>query len=164
MRCVDYEHVGASNQRLQNLLRARRLRIERDAALVAVGEVRGVGVFCLRLRRNLVPDSPQITRRRLNLNHLSAKVGQDHRGAWTRDETREVHDFQARKYVVTCHDYSFFALHTELLTTLELRPTLLKEGRSSFPLIFRSRAKAEEGGLQRQTFGHRRFHAVIDRL
>src|SRR5438105_3728511 len=58
----------------------------------------------------------------------------------------------------------FLLLNTELLTTLELRLTLLKKGGSSFLLVFRSGAKAEEGRLQRQTFGHRRFQAVIDRL
>src|SRR5882724_5010256 len=58
----------------------------------------------------------------------------------------------------------FLLLHTELLTTLELRLTLLEKGRSSFLLVFRSGAKAEVGSFQRQTLGHRRFHAVIDRL
>ena len=57
MRRVDDEHVGPFDQPLENLLSARRFQIERDAALVAVGQVPGIGVLRLRLRRDLVPDS-----------------------------------------------------------------------------------------------------------
>ena len=45
---------------LENLLGARGFQIERDAALVAVGQVEGIGLFRLRLRRDLVPDPPHV--------------------------------------------------------------------------------------------------------
>jgi hypothetical protein len=56
MRRVDDEHVGPFDELLENLLCARGFQIERDAALVAVGQVPGIGILRLRLRRDLVPD------------------------------------------------------------------------------------------------------------
>ena len=81
MRRVDDQHVGPFDQPLENLLGARRFQIERHAALVAIGQVPGIGVFRLRLRRDLVTMSPEVAVGRLNLDDVSAKVGQDHGGA-----------------------------------------------------------------------------------
>ena len=53
MRGVDDEHVGPFDELLEHLLGARRFQIERHAALVAVGEVPGIGILRLRLRRDL---------------------------------------------------------------------------------------------------------------
>ena len=80
---------------LEDLLRARRFQIERDAALVAVGQVPRIGILRLRLRRDLVPMSPGVAGRRLDLDDVGAEVGQDHGGARTRDEARQVHDLQS---------------------------------------------------------------------
>ena len=95
MRRVDDEHVGPFHQPLENLLSARRFQIERDAALVAVGQVKGIGILRLRLRGDLVADSPHVAAGRFDFDHLGAKVGQDHRGAGPGDEARKVHDFQS---------------------------------------------------------------------
>ena len=103
MRRVDDEHVGPLDQPLENLLSARRFQIERDAALVAVGQVPGIGVLRLRLRRDLVPHSPAVAGGRLHFDDIGAKVGQDHRGAGARDETCQVHDFQSGEDIVAAH-------------------------------------------------------------
>ena len=54
VRRVDDEHVGPVDELDENLLCARRLQIERDAALVAVGEMPGIGFLGSRLDRDLV--------------------------------------------------------------------------------------------------------------
>src|SRR6201999_1724677 len=106
MRRGDDEHVGPFDEFLENLLCARRFQIERYAALVAIGQVPLIGILCLRLRRYLVTNPPHVAGRRLHLNHVSAKIGQDYRGAWTSDEARQVHYFQSGKNVVSCHSVS----------------------------------------------------------
>src|SRR5258708_7297865 len=103
MRRVDDEYVGPLDELLENLRSARGFQIERDATLVAVGQVPGIGVLRLRLRRDLVPMPPEVAARRLHFDDLGAKVRQDHRGAGTRDETREIHHLEPGKDVVTCH-------------------------------------------------------------
>src|SRR5262245_4447014 len=100
---IDDEYVGPRDKFLQNLLRAGRLQVERDAALVAVGKMPLIGVICRRLRRDLVPISPGVAARRLDLDDVGAEVGQDHRGAGRRNEAREVNYLQSGKNVVTCH-------------------------------------------------------------
>ena len=64
-----------------------RFQIERQSPLVAIVQVPGIVVVGSRLGRNLVPDSPCVTRGRFNLDHVSAKIGQDHGGARPGDET-----------------------------------------------------------------------------
>ena len=103
MRRVDNEHVGPLNQSLQHLLGARRFQIERHAALIAIGQVPGISVAGLRLRRDLVPYSPQVAIRRLHFDDVGAEVGQDHGGTGTGDETGQVYDFQSGEYIVVCH-------------------------------------------------------------
>src|SRR4029077_12695821 len=88
---------------LENLRSARGFQIESDAALVAVGQMPGIGIFRLRLRRGLVANPPEVAARRLPLYDVGAEVGQDHRGAGTRDETCEVHHLQSGENVVACH-------------------------------------------------------------
>jgi len=48
-----------------------------------------------RLRRNLEDDSPHVAGGRLDLDHVGAEIGQDHRSAWARNEAGEVHHFQS---------------------------------------------------------------------
>ncbi len=103
MRRIDDEHVGPFDELFDDLRCARRFQIERHAALVAVGQMPGIGILRLRLRGNLVPVSPQIAVRRLHLDHVGAEIGQDHGGAGTRDEARKIHYFQSGEDVVGCH-------------------------------------------------------------
>src|ERR1041385_4992482 len=51
----------------------------------------------------MIPLSPKIAGRGFNLDYVGAKVAQNYGRAWTRDEAREVHYFQARKNIVSCH-------------------------------------------------------------
>ena len=95
VRRIDDEHVGPVDELEQDLLCAGRLEIERNAALVAVGEVPLIGILRLRLDRRLMPVSPRIAVRRLDLDDVGAEVGQDHGGAWSRDEARQIHDLQS---------------------------------------------------------------------
>src|SRR5271155_3246949 len=103
MRRVDDEHVGPFDELLENLLSTRGFQIERDAALVAVGQVPGIRILRLRLRWNLVSYPPEVAGRGLDFDDVGAEVGQDHRSAWARDETREIHHFQSGENVVACH-------------------------------------------------------------
>src|SRR5579859_921655 len=103
MRRVDDEHISPLDEFLQNLLGAWRLQIQRQAALVAVGEVPLVGDVGLRLRGDLVGVPPRIAVRGFDLDHIGAKVAEDHRGSGGGDEGRQIHDFQAGKDVVVRH-------------------------------------------------------------
>src|SRR5215471_5032976 len=82
---------------LDDLLSAGRFQIERDAALVAVGEMPLVSVICQRLRWDLVRKSPGVAVRRLHFDDVSAEIGQDHGGAGSCNEACEVHDFESEK-------------------------------------------------------------------
>ena len=93
MRRVDDEHVGPFDELFENLLGRRRFQVDRHAALVAVGQVPGVGLFRKR-RRDLLPVPPELAAWRLHFDHVSAEVGQDDGGAGTSDEAREVHHLQ----------------------------------------------------------------------
>jgi hypothetical protein len=86
MRRIDDEHVGPGDQLLEDPLGAGRFQIERDAALVAVGEMPLVSVICQRLRRDLMRKSPGVAVRRLHLDDVGTEVGQDHGSAGTRNE------------------------------------------------------------------------------
>ena len=104
MRRIDDQHVRPPDQPLEDVPRARRLEIERESPLVAVVEMPGIVVGGARLRRNLVRDPPRIAARRLDLDHVGAEVGQDHRRARTRDEARQVDHLESREDVVTRHE------------------------------------------------------------
>src|SRR2546430_2593264 len=60
-----------------------------------------VRVLGQRLRRNLVPDPPQLALRRFDFDYVRAEVGQNDRGAGTSDETRKIDNFKSRKDVVS---------------------------------------------------------------
>src|SRR5260370_15847987 len=63
-----------------------------------------IGVLGLRLWRKLIRVSPQIAGGWLHFDHVGAEVRQDHGGAWTRDEAREVHHLEPREDIFRCHD------------------------------------------------------------
>ena len=142
--------------RSRTLLSARRFQIERDAALVAVVQVTGIGILGLRLRRDLVPDSPHIAGGRFDFDHVRAKVGQDHRGAGTGDEARKVHDFQSRKDIVRCMVVFLDCMNPVLSERpmrithwpLKLRLALFEEGRRAFLLVFGAGTESEERGFE----------------
>src|SRR6266446_1834308 len=67
-------------------------------------------VFCAWLRRDLVTDSPGIACGWLHFDHLSAKVGQDHCGARTCNEARQVYYFQSRKNILSRHCLSLMSV------------------------------------------------------
>src|SRR6516164_1824861 len=100
---IDEEYVGPLDQLLDDLLRAGRLQVERDAALVAVGEMPLIGFICRRLRRDLVRMSPGVAARRFHFDDVGAEIRQDDGCAGRRDEAREVHDLEFGKNVVACH-------------------------------------------------------------
>ena len=81
MRRVDDEHVRPLDEAFQNLRRMWRFQIESQSPLVAIVQVPGIIIVGLGLRRNLIADSPGVTRWRFDLDNVRAKVGQDHRGA-----------------------------------------------------------------------------------
>src|SRR6516225_10347290 len=100
---IDEEYVGPLDQLLDDLLRAGRLQVERDAALVAVGEMPLIGFICRRLRRDLVRMSPGVTARRFDFDDVGAEIRQNDGGAGRRDKAREVHYFESGKDVVAWH-------------------------------------------------------------
>src|SRR6185295_6907706 len=91
------------DQPLENLLSAWRCQIERDAALVAVGQGPLIGILGVRLVRELIAYSPEVAGRRLHFDDVGAEIGQDRRRAGSGDEARKVHDFQPGEDVVICH-------------------------------------------------------------
>src|SRR5580704_6231075 len=132
MRGVDDEHIGPFDELLENLLGAGGFQIERDAALVAIGQVPGIGILRRRLRRNLVPYPPEVAGRRLDFDDVSAEVGQDHSGAWASDETREVHDLQAGEDIVVWHGFPSFSvrmLTRSVSAAVKLRGAFFEESR-----------------------------------
>src|SRR6516164_10413928 len=100
---IDEEYVGPLDQLLDDLLRAGRLQVECDAALVAVGEMPLIGLIRRRLRRYLVRMSPGVAARRLHFDDVGAEIRQDDGGAGRRDEAREVHHLESGKNVVAGH-------------------------------------------------------------
>ena len=63
MRRIDDEYVGPFDELFEDLLSAWRFQIERHAAFIAVGQVPRIGILRLRLRRDLVPNSPEVAGR-----------------------------------------------------------------------------------------------------
>jgi hypothetical protein len=100
---VDNEHISPFDQPLQDGLGARGLQIECDAALITVSQVPGVGILRLWLRRDLVPMSPEISRRRLHFDDIGTKIGKDDRSSRTCDEARQVDYLEAGENIVGCH-------------------------------------------------------------
>src|ERR1700686_3358955 len=100
MRRIDDEHVSPFDQLFENLLRARGFQIKSDAALVAIGQMPGVGILGDRLRRQVVRNSPQVAVRRLYLDDVGTEVGKNHGSAWARDKAREIHHLESGEDIV----------------------------------------------------------------
>src|SRR5207302_2938842 len=73
----------------------------RYPTLVAIVQMPHVGILGLRLRRNLVPDSPQLALGRFDLDYVGTEVGQNHRRSWTSDETGKIDNLQSGENVVS---------------------------------------------------------------
>src|SRR5262245_55752717 len=106
----------------------------------------GIVVLGAGLRWDLEYHPLQVTRGRFNLDHVSAKVGQDHRRARTGDETREVHYLQSRENVVIWR--CVLSFHESLLSAntsppLELCGALLEEGLGALLFVFCPGAQPE---------------------
>src|SRR4051812_41185960 len=86
MRRVDDEHVRPPGQALDDFCRVRRFEINGYPTLVAIVQVPQVGRFGWRLRRDLVPDSPQFAFGRFDLDSVGAEVRQNPRRSGTSDE------------------------------------------------------------------------------
>src|SRR5205807_49642 len=98
---VDDEHVRPLGQALDNFCRVRRFEINRYPTLVAIVQVPHVGILGLWLRRNLVPDPPQLTLGRFDFDHVSAEIGQNDGRSWTSDEARKIDNLQSGENVVS---------------------------------------------------------------
>src|SRR5258708_22663968 len=77
-----------------------------------------VGILGLWLRRNLVPDPPQLALGWFYFDYVSAEVGEDYGGAGTGDETRKIDNFQSRKNVFC--GVCIFSFHNCFLVFLGL--------------------------------------------
>ena len=99
MRCVDDEHVGPLGQSLKHLLRVRRFQIERNPTLVSIRQLKGVSLFRMRLRRDLLSDSPHLSLRRLDFDDIGAEIGQDGCSGRPCNEARQVYDLQSGKNI-----------------------------------------------------------------
>src|SRR5258708_30306330 len=105
VRRLDDERVSPFDEFFENLLRARGFQIKSDAALVAIGEVPGVGILGDRLRRQVVRNSPQVAVRRLHFDDVGTEVGQNHSSAWARYKAREIPHLEAGETIVVGHVY-----------------------------------------------------------
>src|SRR5258705_12820884 len=81
-----------------------------------------IRVLRIRLRRDLVPMSPVVTGRGLYLYYFGAKIRQDHGGAGTCNEARQVYYFQSRKNILSRHCLSLMSVPPAVLTSLVHRP------------------------------------------
>src|SRR5215467_15498918 len=137
MRRINDEHVGPFDELLENVLSVRRLQIERYAALVAVGQMPRISILRLRLRRKFVCMSPEIAVRRFHFDDVGAEVRQDHGGAWSRNEAREVHHFESGKNVVACQWSSPESVDRVRSPSLEPGCALFEEGGRALLLVLR---------------------------
>src|SRR5262245_50756486 len=106
----------------------------------------GIVVLGAGLRRDLEYNPLQVTSGRLNLDNVSAKVGQDHRRGRTGDEAREVHYLQSREDIVSCRRVLSFhkcLLSAKTSPPLELCGALLQEGLRALLFVFRPGAQPE---------------------
>src|ERR1700674_5056299 len=108
----------------------------------------GIRIFRLRLRRKRMSPPPRIACGRFHLDHLSTKVGQNHGGAGTCNETCHVHNLEPRKNVITCHRYLLnLRERRESSAPAEQGCTLCEERSSALSLVFGCGAEAEIRGL-----------------
>ena len=90
---IHDQHVGPFDEPFDDCSCLGRFEIQGQSPLVAIVQMPGIVVPGARLRRNLVNDALQITRRRLDLDYLSAEVRQNHGCSWTGDEARKINYF-----------------------------------------------------------------------
>ncbi len=86
------QDVGAFQQAQQHRLTLRLADVERDRALVAVDADEIAGVTFVERR---APVAHLVTLRRLDLDHVGAMIGQDHRAVRTAEDAGQVDDLQA---------------------------------------------------------------------
>src|SRR5438046_8899082 len=89
MWSVDDEHVSPLYQLLENFPCFRRFKVECEAALVAVSQLKGIRLFRIWLGRDLLPYSPQLALRWFDFDYVRAEVGQDYRGDRVGYESRK---------------------------------------------------------------------------
>src|SRR5215467_1116009 len=65
--------------------------------------MKGVSLFRHRHRRKLMRVSKDVAGRWFDLDNVGAEVRENHGGGGSRNEGREVHDFESGKDVVACH-------------------------------------------------------------
>ena len=87
------QHVGAFEQAQQDLAAGGLADVERDRLLVAVDADEVAGVRLVAERR--APVAHLVALRRLDLDHLGAVVGQDHRAVGTAEHAGQVDDLDA---------------------------------------------------------------------
>src|SRR5271155_2597708 len=127
MRRVNDEDIRPFNELLQHLSGVWRFQVQRDSALVAVGEVPWIGIFGDRLWRQLVRMSPQFAARRLHFDDVGTEVGQDHRGLGPAMKLAKSTTFNPEKIlslVITIPSESLAAVSS----TLKLGCAFLEEG------------------------------------
>ena len=92
-----HQHVGFAHEPVQDLLPLGRLQVEGEASLVAVGEARREGARLVRPRRGpRAAEGPR--RRRLDLEHVRAHVGQHHGAERARPDPRQLeHPYSVKR-------------------------------------------------------------------
>ena len=97
---ILHQHVGAGDQLAQDLDALGLLEVDRQRALAAVGRYEQGGELAGRIDR-LAAAARDVAARRLDLDHVGALVGQEHRGKRPRHHAGEVDDPHPRQR--TCH-------------------------------------------------------------
>src|ERR1700693_494427 len=134
----------------------------------------------MRLGRDLLPYSPQLSLRRLNFDDVGAEIGQDSCSARASNEAGQIHNLQPRKYAFPCHFISplicsnchslrvasnFNTVRPKnALLSLKLWRAFLEERRRTFFLVVGRGADCKERGFDEQAFGHARLQSLVDRL
>src|SRR6266567_7825689 len=122
----------------------------------------GIGILRLRLRRDLVPMSPEVAARRLHLDDVGAEVGQDYGGTGARDEAGQVHHLQSRENIVVCHGFLLNDRARGFSSPpAELGRALLEEGGRALLLVLGGSAEAEIGSFEQQAFALARVQSVV---
>ena len=97
---ILHQHVGAGDQLAQDVDALGLLEVDRQRALAAVGRYEQGGELAGRIDR-LAAAARDVAARRLDLDHVGALVGQEHRGERPRHHAGEVDDPHPRQR--TCH-------------------------------------------------------------
>ena len=91
LEVLDHD-VGAFQQAQQHRAAFRLADVERYGALVAIDADEVAGVILVKRR---APVAHLVALRRLDLDHLGAVIGQDHRAVRSAEHARQVDDLQA---------------------------------------------------------------------